>query len=111
MKVLFIGLCIGIIGLFAISPMIAYMTDETITVTVKDKERVVTGSGQSIASKFLVYTDQEVFENTDTVWYWKFDSADVQNSLEVGQTYQVRVYGFRVPFLSWFRNIESVNNK
>jgi hypothetical protein len=99
-----------IVGLLAISPMYAYLTDETITVTIKDKERIVTGSGTGISSKFLVYTDGEVFENTDSLWYWKWDSADVQNELEVGQTYTVKVYGWRVPFLSMFRNVVEVNN-
>lgn len=98
-----------VLGLMALSPIIAYSTDEIVSFTVKDKERVVTGSGDSISSKYLVYTDNGVYENTDTVWYWKWNSSDVYNELEVGKNYQVKVYGFRVPFLSWYKNIVEVD--
>ena len=97
-----------VLGILAISPIIAYTTDEVITITVEDKERVVTGSGPSVSSKYLVYTSTGVYENTDSLWYWKWNSADVYNDLEIGETYEVKVYGFRVPFLSWFRNIVEI---
>ena len=104
----FIGVAVLVIGLLLISPIIAYSTDELVVFNVKDKERVVTGSGDSMTSKYLVYTDKGVYENTDTIWYWKWNSSDVYNDLEVGKTYQVKVYGFRIPFLSWYKNVVEV---
>lgn len=94
-----------------VSPLIAYNTDENIQFTIKNKERVTTGSGQNIQSKYLIYTDNGVYENTDTVWYWKWNSADVYNDIEIGKQCNARVYGFRIPFLSWFKNIISINCK
>lgn len=99
---------ISAVGLLSISPIIAYTTDEIVTITIKDKERIVTGSGDTLSSKYLIYTDNGVYENTDTIWYWKWNSSDVYNNLEVGETYQTKVYGFRVPFLSWYKNIVNI---
>jgi hypothetical protein len=39
-----------------------YVSAETVEVTIKDKERITTGSGENISSKFIVYTQDEVFE-------------------------------------------------
>lgn len=47
----------------------------------------------------------EVFQNHDALWWWKWNSADVQQAIEMGKTYRFTVTGWRVPLLSWFRNI------
>ena len=90
---------------------VAYkMSTETIEITVTEKERIATGSGENISSKFIIYTKSEVFENTDSWLYSKFNSADYQNKFTVGETYKVKVAGWRVPFLSMYRNVVSKNN-
>ena len=89
---------------------ITYGTVETVTITIKDEERIVTGSGKSTQSKYLVFTASETFENTDTLLHGKFNASDLQGALDRGQTYCVRVYGFRVPLLSWYRNIISIDH-
>lgn len=86
-------------------PILYYGSSETIEITIKDKERITTGRGKSINSKFIIYTENEVFKNTDSWLFLKFNSADVQNKFIVGKTYEVRVVGWRVPFLSWYRNV------
>lgn len=53
--------------------------------------------------------EKEVFENKDTVFYLKYASADLQANLQVGKTYSVKVNGFRIPFLSQYRNIISAD--
>lgn len=106
----YINLIILSIVLIFTTPFgIAYKSSaETITITVSDKERIVTGTGDNLSSKFLVYTTNEVFENTDSWLFWKFDSADVQNTLQPGETYTVTVAGWRIQFLSMYRNIVEV---
>ena len=84
-----------------------YLSSETVDITVKDKERITTGSGKNISSKFIIYSENEVFENTDSWLFFKFNSADYQNKLEVGKTYKVKVAGWRIPFLSMYRNVVS----
>jgi hypothetical protein len=85
-----------------------YFSQETITILIQGKERITTGGGENISSKFMVYADSEVFENTDSVLFLKFNSADYQNKLLVGNTYDVKVVGWRVPLLSWYRNIVEI---
>lgn len=98
-----------ILGMLAISSAaIAYLTDDITTITVNEKERIMTGSGENMSSKYLIFTEQGVYQNTDTIWYWKWNSSDVYNQLKEGQEYEVKVYGFRVPFLSWYKNIVEI---
>ena len=96
-----------IVGVVFVSPLIAYTTKADVEFTVSEKERVCTG-GNSGSCKYLIFTDQGVFENTDTIWYFKFNSSDVYGSLHEGGTYKAEVYGFRFPFLSWYKNIIAV---
>ena len=100
--------CVGLILLFIIAAIILppLLTSEDITITVVDKERVVDSGGGD--SKYLVFTETEVFENTDCLALGKFNSSDVYGQLEIGETYQVQVYGWRIPFLSMYRNIVKV---
>ena len=100
---------IGLFFIISIAYSIAYLsTTEIIEITIKDKERITTGSGENISSKFIIYEQSEVFENTDAWLFFKFNSADVQNELTVGKTYKVKVVGWRIQFLSWYRNIISI---
>ena len=69
----------------------------------------VLGAG-GIDSKYIVFTDKEVFENTDSMIRGKMNSSDVQAQLHVGCTYDVTAYGFRSNWLSIYRNIRSVEH-
>lgn len=91
-------LALAIIGLL---PYYQYGTVETVTVTVKSKERV--NSRES--SKYLVFAEGETFQNTDTIWHGKWSSSDLYGSLNEGTKYRLRVYGWRIPFFSAYRNI------
>lgn len=85
-----------------------FLSYKTVEVSITDKERITYGSDQEIKSKYMVFTTDEVFQNTDNYVFGKFDSSDVQNKLMVGNSYQVKVVGWRVPLFSWYRNIISV---
>ncbi len=71
----------------------------------KDKERVTVRSGDDPKEKYLVFTENETFENTDSTLFWKFNSSDVQGQLDRGKSYRVLVAGWRISFLSSYRNI------
>ena len=98
-----------IIVVLAIAVIVSVFTsfnDTEYVVTVTDKERVVDGE----SSSYLVFTEDEqgnvmVFENTDNLLRWKFDSSNIQGQLKVGNTYRITVVGYRVPFLSMYQNI------
>lgn len=87
-----------------------YLSEETVSITVHDKERATQGSGQQITSKYIVYAVDETFENTDEVIYFKFNSMDLQRQLVKGNSYKVKVIGWRIPFLSMTRNIISITD-
>lgn len=110
----FLG-CLTAIALVVIAviaiPVISFSNDHAYTVTITDKERVTTqvAEGQT-DSKYLIYGEDEngktyVFENTDTLFRWKFNSSDVFGALKEGETYELTVIGFRVHIFNWYENI------
>ena len=94
--ILILVLCIG-----GCKGIIYHTTQDTIQVVVTEKERVVSEN----SSKYLIFTENETFKNTDTIWAWKWNSSDLYGKIKKGGEYKMRVYGFRVGFLSWYRNI------
>ena len=70
------------------------------TATVQDKVRT---GGQD--SKYLIFTDKGVYENTDSIVNGKWNSSDVYGALSVGKSYEFKVRGRRIPFLSMYPNI------
>lgn len=92
----------------SIKALIAYTTDEQIVFTVEDKERIVNNTSEGTSSKYLIFTDKGVFENTDTLFYWKWDSSDLYGQIQEGKTYNAKVYGLRVGFFSLYKNIVDV---
>ena len=86
----------------------------TYTVEVTGKERIYKSSENASSSYYLVFTkeldgDVKVFKNSDELLLGKFGSSNIQAGMEIGGTYDVDVYGFRVPFLSWYENIIRYN--
>lgn len=104
-KVTLIAGALVLVALLFSACLFPRWTAETVIVEVTKTERIVTGSGDDISSKYLIFTTAETFENTDSLAYFKFDSSDVQGALSNGRTYTLVVYGWRVPALSWYRNV------
>lgn len=91
-------------------PVMNFSNDHKYTITITDKERVTTQSVKDNTSKYLIYGEDEngktyVFEDTDTLFRWKFNSSDVYGALKEGETYELTVIGFRVHILNWYENI------
>jgi Protein of unknown function (DUF1523). len=88
----------------------AYATRSTITATVTDKGIKTESYNQNyVDSNYMIYTDNGTFEDTDSIWYMKFNSSDVYGNIEVGNTYTFQVYGWRIPLFSCYQNIITVN--
>jgi hypothetical protein len=73
---------------------------------VTGKESVRNGE----RNRYLIFCELEngevrVFENTDQLVYGKFNSSDVYAKIKVGSTYNFKVSGVRIPYLSWYENI------
>lgn len=83
-------------------------TEEVVTIKVTDT--VVKANGSS-GSTYLVFTDKGVYANEDVMMYGKFDSSDFQSKLKKGNTYTVKVAGWRIPFFSMYKNIVEIENE
>ena len=109
--------CLTAIALVVIAvtafPVLNFSNDHKYTVTITDKERVTiqfVAKDSSTDSKYLIYGEDEngktyVFEDTDTLFRWKFNSSDVYGALKEGETYELTVIGFRNHLLNWYENI------
>lgn len=96
-------------GLFAVLMVIAliafgiYRSTATEAVfTVERLERVAENGG----GRYLIFTaDGEVLENDDSWAFLKFDSSDIYGRMDEGETYKATVAGWRIRFLSMYRNV------
>ena len=84
----------------------SYFSEKDYTITVTDKDI----KNYSSSSKFLVFSKTEsgetrVFSMEDTLIKGRWDTADDYAEIQVGETYNVTVIGWRIPFLSEYENI------
>jgi len=105
--IIFISLVVILINVLPV------LNVEHYTGTVVDKYQKATFSNDTGKDRFYVVVDvsndsRVVFVNEDEFFKWKFNSADVQASLEVGKHYEITTVGWRIPFLSMFKNIIKV---
>ena len=89
---------IVVIGLIIFS-IICALNKDSVTATVTDKQ--VRGE----SGTYYVYTDEEVFVMKDSLFYSRWDSSDDWSLIEIGETYEFDVTGYRIPILSKYRNI------
>ncbi len=81
-------------------------TETAVLFTVEKAERVTDSMWQS--AKYLIFTKNETFEDTDEIFYLKFNSADIYRALKPNHRYEAKVVGSRNSYWSWYRNIISV---
>lgn len=104
---LIVGFILTIVVLVSIVGFAYRNTAETVEIYVLEKERVVQGE----SSRYMIFDENEVFQNTDAFLFLKFNSSDLYRDLRVGETYTVTVAGWRVQFLSMYRNIIRIENE
>ena len=89
------------------SAYIKVANPQTYTVTVQSKDI----KNKSNSGKFLVFCtdtttgESRVFEVTDSLFKWRFDSADTYNMIREGETYKFTTGGYRIPLLFMYPNI------
>jgi len=93
----------SIIILLVSGALYQHLTSDVAIIKVASKERVQ----DKDSSKYLVFTEKEVFENTDALFRLKFDSSDLYAKLNEGGKYTCDVYGWRISFFSMYRNLVS----
>ena len=92
----------------------AYGTVDTYVATVTDKERVVDpkskdkGDKEQTTARYLVFTDVDTFEVTDTIWYLRFTSSTLYGKIKRDTKYRIKAYGWRFGPFNWYPNIISI---
>lgn len=57
---------------------------------------------------YMIGTENEVFKIEDNLFIGKFNSSDLYNQIEIGKQYKIKTTGVRNNFMSWYRNINSI---
>jgi uncharacterized protein (UPF0333 family) len=96
-------LLIIVIAILMITYPISYaFTSGEETITVKDKWVKYHGSD----AKYLVSSeDGQVFEITDSIIRWRFDSSNLYADIDIGNSYSIKTQGWRFAFMSDYKNI------
>lgn len=104
LTVIEVVIAISIALILLIIPIAERVSETTVTFTVEDKAI----KRYSDDDKYLVYTDNGTYEITDSLVYWRWNSSDLYGKIKVGKTYEAKVYGWRIPIFSSYKNIVSV---
>lgn len=92
---------------FAVPAVLQVITQDNINFTVEKAERIAEG----LSSRYLIFTEKETFENTDSIAFLKFNSSNIFSQIDEGKTYRAKVAGKRVPILSLYRNIIEIQEE
>ena len=79
------------------------LTEKEISITIINKEKFGHEEG-----RYLIFTPEEVFENSDNFYHRKTNANMVYNKLERGVRYRVKVVGVYLPGIRRLRNITEV---
>jgi len=106
----FFGLAIVVAAIVLIALVLeSYITTEEFTIKILKTEKYETADGEKY---YLVYTENEVFENRDRKFQRKENTIELAKLLRKNYEYKVRVVGFnfgvKLPFFSKYRNIVAV---
>jgi len=95
---IFISVCI-------LAVLYSYFIADTIQTRITDAQMT------KVDGRFMIATEYRPFVNED-VWYrLKFDSGTVQNDAIrlKGKVVKIKKYGWRIPILSQYENVVSIN--
>ena len=71
------------------------------------EDRIVDQGNTFLVLKNISNGKTEVFENEDSLLFWKFNSTDFVKDIKPGVIYHFKVNGLRIPIFSMYRNILS----
>ncbi|HHO1338766.1 TPA: hypothetical protein ACRUBO_002345 [Staphylococcus aureus] len=101
---------VGILSLFGIFALLLVITLLIYTVVSYQHKEIHQGTitdkynkRQDKEDKFYIVLDnKQVIENSDLLFKKKFDSADIQARLKVGDKVEVKTIGYRIHFLNLY---------
>ncbi len=65
------------------------------------------------SDRYLIFTPNGTFENTDAWYRGKFRSSDIQAAAMelVGKPVTIEKYGWRLGILSWYENVVDIHKR
>lgn len=101
---------VGILSLFGIFALLLVITLPIYTVASYQHKELHQGTitdkynkRQDKEDKFYIVLDnKQVIENSDLLFKKKFDSADIQARLKIGDKVEVKTIGYRIHFLNLY---------
>ena len=93
------------VGLLIVLPILQYNHKETFNGEITEKYNKRDGDSDKF---FIVLDDNKVIENSDLLFKGKFNSADIQAKLKVGDKVEVKTIGYRVHLLSMYPTMYEV---
>ena len=108
-----IAMCILLLIIAVFGALYAYLTRRRIVFVVREKGTLTHGyvnNGRGTTyTNFMIYTsDDRALKNTNSLWYWKWRSTELQAKIQVGKKYSAEIYGWRIGAFNVYPNIISV---
>lgn len=105
----FVNVFICFLFIFIILLVVFLGCGESINKAINMRTEVVTVTDKMVKEeKYLIYSENTTYQISDSLLLWRWDSSDLYGQIMVGETYEIRVAGYRIPFLSWYPNIYEV---
>lgn len=96
------GLVLVLLIAVVASPYWTHGSREVVVTDVQSKLMDRHGQREDV---YLVFTTDGTYRNTDSLYYFKYNSSDIQGKLAQKGRFRIEYYGFRVPVLSTYKNI------
>ena len=91
---------------FLVYPLALFSSSDIVEDCVTKTERI----NKSNESYYLVFAENEVYKNEDSFIRFKFNSSDFYRDIKEEECYEFTVQGWRIPFLSMYRNIYKLDS-
>lgn len=107
---------IGILSAIGLSMIVLLIAIPIYTVAEYKNKEIYTGEITDKYNKrsydtddfYIILDNKKVIANTDLIFKGKFNSADIQAQLKVGEKVKVKTIGYRVPFLNFYPNLYEI---
>jgi len=105
------ALAVILIGVFLVFLLVVFSFGYLLTYALISGEERITIDEKWVKydgddAKYLISsTNDQVFEITDTIIKWRFDSSNLYARLDTGQICNIKTQGWRFPFFSDYKNI------
>jgi len=91
---------------FILNFIYVYSTKFKKTITIDQKYTY--GSNNSKGNQSISDTNNNIYIVKNSLYLLHWTSVELFNKMDIGKTYEVEGYGYRIPFLGFFPNIVKV---